>query len=99
MESTTWRLFGFHDDELKLDRHYLLHSKIDGHVYTQDERFAAALSVFNHKFTRSRRFERKVLPGALLVDVVLIRRQCKKAYLDPDIVKHAVGGSGLRVDA
>jgi len=96
-ENTTWRLFGFHDNDLKLNSHYMLHSKIDGHLFTTDERFAAALWTLNHRFRRSRTVERKLCPGAMLWEVFRIRHQCKRAYLDPDVVKR--DGSGLNADA
>ena len=90
IDNTTWRLFGFHESDLKLDRRWQLHSKVDGHVYTQDERFSAALWVLKHSYHHSRRLLHKICPLILLIDILVIRHHCKKAYLDPDWARHFV---------
>lgn len=90
IDNTTWRLFGFHDSELKLNKHWKLHSKIDGHTFTQDERFSAALWVLKHSYHHSRRIFHQFCPCVLLVDIFVIRHHCKKAYLNPDSARHFI---------
>lgn len=90
IDNTTWRLFGFRESDLKLDKRWKLHSTTDGHIYIQDERFSAALWVLKHSYHHSRRIYHKACPCALLVDILVIRHHCKKAYLDPDYARHFV---------
>lgn len=90
IEKHTQHLFGLSVNELEKSRRWKTTSYKDRHVFTLDERFAAALGVLKHFHPKRKSRVERMKPLAI-IDALFIRHRCKKAFLNPDYGRKVIG--------